>query len=392
MSDRMPDDQFDRALGRFLAWQAEDIGDTPTATEMAARISSRVGGPAQRLRLTPMLGWALLAGLLIAALIGALIGAGMQTRETPVPLSYEAVFLRLEVVDGTPVVIVVGVNTDGGERRIARLPGAWVAFEVSAGGGNRAFLSPMGAVSPTGLLAIPRGGADLMMRWEIFDLRRPQAAPLVVAGIEQFVDTLRSTPYFEVNSRGGVSWGPGERLAILWYEQCVTSCVPDVQATFVEGRTGAATTVDLPADLVALPYWASDGSGVFVGDNNPASDPQARVAPQLLLRPDGTVAGSQAVAEASCRTRYQTGAEISVSSGRIVRRNPDGTSDELPTPGGVLMPCLAPDDSAIAHIQERPSGITAEGTTSRPAGLIATGSGAWFEIEGSFAGWMEVTP
>jgi hypothetical protein len=350
MTDRMRDEQLDREVRDFLAWQAEDIADAPTATEMAIRIGTRAGTRARRLRLTPQLVWVVLAGLLILALVGVAAGA-LSQRQPILPAiskAYEAVFLRLEVVDGTPTVLVVGVDTESRERQIARLPGAWAAYDIQAGDTEPAFLAPMGAVSPSGLLAVPSGGGDLMMHWEIFDLHRPQADPIVIAGMVQFVEELRDTPYWKVDARGGVFWGPGERLANLWYAPRGGAVHP--QLGVIDGRTGNATAVVIPEGLVVLPYWASDGSGVFVG--NSSTD----VTPRRLLRLDGTVVDAPAVlAESSCR---------------------------MPT--GLESACLAPDDSMIVEPVGGPT------TTQRGARLIAQGNATRFDVHGSFAGWLEV--
>ncbi|MGH8948306.1 MAG: hypothetical protein ACRDXF_05540, partial [Acidimicrobiia bacterium] len=113
------------------------------------------------------------AGLLLVVVVSILL-ASLQTEIPPagttipgpnLPITfstYEAVFLRLEVLDDTlegpvlgnadTVVVVVGVNPQGEEREIARLPGAWVAYWPPTG---EAYLRPLGAVSPTGLLAMP---------------------------------------------------------------------------------------------------------------------------------------------------------------------------------------------------------------------------------------------
>ena len=97
----------------------------------------------------------------------------------PIAAAYEAVFLRLKVVDGSPEVLAIGVDPTGHERQIARLKDAWVAYKLQSGGG---FLAPMGAVSPSGLLAIPVGddlrtGPLPMVHWEIFDLQRASWSP-----------------------------------------------------------------------------------------------------------------------------------------------------------------------------------------------------------------------
>lgn len=348
MTDRMRDDLLDGEIRTFLAWQADDIADAPTATEMAIRIGDRARSGTRGLRLTPQIVWVALAGLLILALIGVAAGALSQRQPIQPPSSraYEAVFLRTEVVDGAQQVVVVGVNAKGHQRQIATLPDAWVN-EASVGslGWN---LPPMGAVSPSGLLAIPSGGSDLMMHWDIFDVHRSEAEPVAVAGIESFIEQLRDTPYWIVNGRGGVFWGPGERLAILWYPCCGGAV--DLHLTFVEGRTGAATSVDIPEGRTVLPAWASDGSGVFVGSG------PADVEPRRVLRRDGAVTDAPAaLAQGSCRM-----------------------------PSGFALACLAPDDSMIADIG---GGTTASG---RGARLITQGNGASFDVNGSFAGWLEV--
>lgn len=92
-----------------------------------------------------------LAGLLILALIGVMACA-LSQRQPIQPVfgkAYEAVVLRLEVVDGTPAVLVVGVNTEGRERQIARLPGAWVAYDIQASDTERGFLAPTASAALT---------------------------------------------------------------------------------------------------------------------------------------------------------------------------------------------------------------------------------------------------
>jgi hypothetical protein len=181
-----------------------------------------------------------------------------------------------------------------------------------------------------------------MMHWEIIDLHRPQAEPIVVSGMEQFIEQLRETPYWKGNPRGGVFWGPGERLANLWYAPGGGEV--HLQLSYIDGRTGATTPVDIPEGQTVLPQWASDGSGVFLNSGR-------------VLRPDGTVVDAPAtLAQSSCRT-----------------------------PNGFALACLAPDDSMIADIDG--------GTSShRVARLIAKVTGSSFEIQGSFAGWLEVAP
>jgi hypothetical protein len=263
---------------------------------------------------------------------------------------YEAVFLRLEVVDDTHEVVVVGVNPQGEEREIARLPGAWVAFAPDSPG---RYLRPMGAVSTTGLLAMPRGNPGskslserLMMQWEIFDLLRPAAGPVIIDGVRENVDFVNNIPYYEYDPRPGAFWGPGEQFVIPWG--------PGASGllSFVEGRTGSVTTVHSPDELV--PAWAADGSGVFTSDGR-------------VLHPDGTrTDGATAIREDSCKRQFESGAAISP-----------------PSAVGVSLACLAPDDSMIVFNQEdeyfQPS-----------SGVTTPGDDTWVEIDGSFAGWLKV--
>ena len=393
MTDRIRDDQFDREIRDFLAWQAEDLVDPPTAADIATHIGSgtftRSAGP----RLAPQLVWVLLAGLLIAGLLGAVavgsswflddgvppfndgvlppavrvaeasptsdsttapkptdaapsptprVAQPSPVVEDPIASAYEALFLRLDVVDGSPTVIAIGVDAAGHERQIARLPGAWVAYALRSPGGDfqapmgavspsGGFLAPMGAVSPSGLLAIPTGDADLMMHWEIFDLLRPEAAPIVVPGIEQHIGQLQ-TPYVISDvRRPSVSWGPGERLGIPFHNCDELSC--GVYAV-VDGRTG-----------LAIPG-------------------RPRVEP-------------------SCRTRDRSGSDILSATGSVVRRAPDGSREELVPPSGVKFACLAPNDSMLVYSR-------LASASDPEASLIDLGGGGRTEIAGSFAGWLAV--
>jgi hypothetical protein len=76
MTERERDETFDLQLQDFLAWQASDTASAPTATDVAARISSRLGATTTALRLAPSLTWLVLGILLIATLLGlGMIGA-----------------------------------------------------------------------------------------------------------------------------------------------------------------------------------------------------------------------------------------------------------------------------------------------------------------------------
>jgi hypothetical protein len=298
-------------------------------------------------------------------------------------VAYEAVFLRIEVVGDSHAVVVVGVNDEGRERQIARLPGAWAAHDISTITDPPVYLSPMGRVSPTGLLAIPsdRGDAPSMMHWEIFDLHEPQREPVVVSGIRQFIESMDSI------WPGDAVWGPGERLAISWSEDPSIRSADDESGcrvnrrscvTFVEGRSGASSTVIWPEGLELLPYWAADGSGVFVGGDSTDG---------RVLRPDGTMVAAPLAdaAPSSCRTRDASGAELATEehdlsdgtrSYTLVWLYPDGRR-EVVSSGAVSdrYACLAPDDSAMVYEHE----------------LIDPQSGATFHPKGRFAGWLGVT-
>ena len=126
--------------------------------------------------------------------------------------------------------------------------------------------------------------------------------------------------------------------------------------SFVEGRTGVGDPGELYRDAVL-----HDGHPM-VREFCSAPAGSCILMAAASMRPGE-------VAEPSCRTRCESGAEIRVSDGGIERRNADGTREQLRTIRGVGYACLAPDDR-----------IVIEG----PA------PGYLRDIEGSFAGWLEV--
>lgn len=90
MTDRMRDEQLDGEIRAFLAWQAEDIANAPTATEMAMRLNERAGARTVRRGASFGLSWVptlVLVALLVAAAIGAaFVGARLLRNDsTPVP-------------------------------------------------------------------------------------------------------------------------------------------------------------------------------------------------------------------------------------------------------------------------------------------------------------------
>lgn len=381
--------------------------DRLRAPDLWAEVTTRASqGPRARsqspLVLSPTLRMALvLLGLLLVTSIGLAAVGGLLRNDgidaKPVPTNdtetgsgvYEAVFLRLEV-DGSREVVVVGVNAQGDEREIARLPGAWEAYQIDDG----QYLAPMGAVSNSGLLAMPsrrgEGASGLSMHWEIFDLHRPGAEPIVVDGIRQDIEQLESTPYFSLEMlRPSVFWGPGDRVAIPWYNRRPDPDDPnafgfDRHVSLVEGRTGVATSVDVPDTTAVgvLPYWTADGSGVLFNTRPDVDSAQ-------VLRGDGTLTDlAGAVADSACSTRYRSGAEISIRSGRVELRNPDGSLDELSSPGPAQFACIAPDESAIV-VSVDVSGFSTS-PASNPMAALIPASGGSVEVEGSFAGWLDV--
>lgn len=267
----------------------------------------------------------------------------------PLAVADEATFLRVEVVDNEPAVLVVAVDGGGDERQLARLHGAWAAYEVGG------YLHPMGAVSPDGYLAMPssRGAATgrmPLMKWEIYDLHEPEREPVGVAGIRpQDIEQLQLSPYFKSDMRPSVFWN-GERFVIPWYDRIPDpndsrSFTADYHVTVVDPRTGATSRADL--DRVRIE-----------------------------------------AAETACRTEYQSGATITVSPDGVGRRDADGSLAQLRSTSRVGYACISPDESLIVHnvgigVGDGPA------TASRPLAVLLGPDGEAFEIEGSFAGWLD---
>lgn len=94
MTDHLRDDQLDHDIRRFLAWQAEDIADAPTATEVTMGIKARSGSRRVVLGISTQLAWLLIAALLAVGLIGAAVVGANLLRDGR----------ALVVVDPTPTV------------------------------------------------------------------------------------------------------------------------------------------------------------------------------------------------------------------------------------------------------------------------------------------------
>ena len=196
----------------------------------------------------------------------------------------------------------------------------------------------------------------------------------MIPGITQDVELIGLTPYFSEGTHPSVFWGPGERLAIPWDELIPDPAdphayFPDAHITFVEGRTGAITSInvrDQENGMYVLPYWAVDGSGVIIGD---ASHGVGDVDPGGVLHPDGRVTELLPFANVTCG---------------------GGENDELPSIGNTRYACRAPDDSMlVVNMEIGGGGVTAVAPMGR---LTAQGSDVGFDIAGSFAGWLEVEP
>lgn len=413
------DDEFDRWLmARLRAHEGRVPGAAVPDLDTIGSGSTRPHATRGWVALVAAAGVA--AGLILALILNARpspptgdeTASPSPTSVQPSAVRYEAVFLRRDMV-------VVGIDSEGQEREIASLrdggSGFWPAY-------------PAGAVTPTGLLALATSDDGGLFHWEIVDLHRPQAQPIVVAGILEDRDMLRAPPYFTPDGRGGVFWGPGQQVAIAWYERGADGNVAHM--TIVDGRTGAASSVDAPAAVE--PYWTSDGSGIFLGRRIEAGSYVFD-----FLQPDGTVTttGTTQIVYSGTSRRYRSdgleigdavlpldGLDISdmawTAAGDgawLAIHSPDnghgltivrmGSSSERQTvatlhdavgepatsrPDGHFIG-LAPDDSMMVlsmdSVTKFADGSSGEG---RPRTLVNPESGASFVIDGSFVGWLAV--
>ena len=339
MNDPRHAELFDQELRAFLAVEAEDRRGVPSAAEVAMRMSAAPGVASLGRGSGISLAWLILAGLLAIALAGVvLIGVGGQRDRlavVPAPsassTAYAPVFLRL-TDDGE--LIVVRVDADGGETELLQLPDAFLLGDYRYGG----------AISTRGLLAVPRPAA-LQFHWEIFDLVEPGTEPIVVPGTEQAMEPfLWEAPYVGRSDRGGAFWGPRDQLALVSAELVSTgdasSFVNDWHVTFVDGRTGQARRVDLPeGDEYILPQWTQDGSGVLLAD---------RLTEKAtgVLRQDGT----------------------------IDRDVPEETWSFCESVERDGIACQSPDGSVNVRVP----------------GTVDPSQGRSFDVDGVWAGWLEV--
>ena len=132
----------------------------------------------------------------------------------------------------------------------------------------------------------------------------------------------------------------------------------------------------VPDNFRILPAWASDGSGVLVGG-------QLDDTTSGILHPGGIIAelGDQPLTPA-CKSAYADGAKLSVADGALERRRPSGDVENVRS-DSVILACLAPDESAIAVQLD-----TSAAPEPRSTSAVLGPEGTWFEIDGSFAGWL----
>lgn len=436
MTERLHNDQLDREIRVFLAWQAEDVVDAPNATEMALRIGARTSAVGAWTRPRGHLAWVALALLLIGLAAAASLASGLfPPQDVVIGRSYEAVFLRLQAVGSDIDVIVVAVNAQGVEREIVHLPtrSAWVR---DGAGGPNALLGSLAAVSPTGLLALPRTTGDYMFGWSIVDLYRPEAAPIVVPALEQDFDVRT----YWGQLRPAALWGPDERVAIFTYERGDSG--GGFRISMLDGRTGVGASFAHP-DASILPYWTADGSGIIATSNE---------SPQVLqvFRMDGSLGGpvggfandghdrrygangapagtfadfdpggyrvgspeqlltTQHVAlgdvawTADGLGRWVLLPSVADRRLRLERRSAEGTTvailREGLAPAGAVdtgrLAGLAPDDSMLIVGRVRHTDITADGNAGHPpealGEVFVPGTGLRMDVAGYFAGWLEV--
>ncbi|HYI22128.1 MAG TPA: hypothetical protein VEX62_05770 [Candidatus Limnocylindrales bacterium] len=422
---------------------------------MTARIASsstRAGRIRRGTR--PQLVWIVLAGLLVAALLGAIaVGARLLREDTalvvlptpsaspqmtvvptePLAPAYEAVFVRFAEATGlSEDIVVIAVDAQGNERELVQLP-----TDERAGAGFRPNLLTEGAAfSTTGLLAIPRSIGSYRYHWEIFDLNSPNPTPLEIAGITQDFD--HRTPNFEGNRRPSPFWGPADEAAIPWYNRGLSG--NQWHISFVDGRSGSIETVDVlehPDDASdrIVPYWAADQSGILMSTS---------AGPRHLLR-DGRLAeptvefmsdghsrpfNSNGVAAPSSDDNADGPLGELLANGRQISdiawsAAGDGlwlalsSSDETqvvavselgglvestalvfdPGPTGAIrvdghLIGLAPDDSMIVLSSDpvMPAEVGEFTQRDLTPSLLVPETGGQFDVEGSFAGWLEVTP
>jgi hypothetical protein len=342
-------------------------------------LGAREGGvPSALGRLSPAALLMLLAALVIAAgtaLVAGQVPAIAPPTVTPSsttagepslgPAAYEAIFLRLEVVDGRPDVIVTAVGEAGRQRQVARLRHAWLVYDPISPSASE-FLPPMGTVSSTGLLAMLGSKGEPQneacdrrcgtAHWEIFDLHDPDVPPIVVPEIHGFFEGIP----------GPASWGPGDQVMFRY-----PGGGPRVM--FVDGRTGQASSVWIQVKNPGIEGWTADGAGILVTNNTTE---------RVVVHPDGSVStGPAAPAAPHCQMRYRSGAQLVIRDelgGRVFLQQDRAIGmTEWSAHGHVGAACIAPDESMVL--------LTSGSLQSR---LVIGEAEIVLDNLGTFAGWM----
>lgn len=123
MSDTTRDEQFERELRRFLAWQADDTVGAPSATELAARIAGRrrAAGPGSVLAL-PAYQRPVLIAVLLALLLALLLGGAVFFGSPLLP--------DLTIVENDPI----AQNTPLPATTQSTIENGWIVFSTQPGG------------------------------------------------------------------------------------------------------------------------------------------------------------------------------------------------------------------------------------------------------------------
>lgn len=257
MTERQRDETFDLRLHDFLAWQASDTAGAPSATEVAARISSRLGPTTTRLRLAPSLTWLVLGLLLIATLVGlGMVGARLLL---PRPLGGPSNgWIAFSTQPGFPEALHECCGS-GGDIYLVR-DGVEPKLIVSRGSGNTSNVCP--AFSPDGQTLV-YGHRDGASRALILLAVRPDGSVSEKARLDVPGDSAVPCPRWSTD---------GHRLAYL------------------DGlsRDGVPVLVQVPAQPASLVVRGLDGSTLDPGPSDPTLEELQRSLPTpVLASPSG---------------------------------------------------------------------------------------------------------